>query len=368
MQANTPRSIDRRRLLLALGAGGTVALAGCIGGDDEEADADDGEPADDGDENGDDADLLSLDPGPEGEPISEDDVRALVSAFDDEPMNAAQQEIEGEERTYTPRHVWKWVGDESLIGLHFDEPNPEEATALDYITIGRKGLFTEESRPDEEFSHFHQHTADGWEAGHGGDEGDEGYWLTHIAVREIEYPFHDEPIDARVDYDFMPTPPPDGSEGHDADWEAPDGGEGDLSADERDELVEIFDDEWTNDAQQEANGYTPSHVWKWVTEDVFLFLHFDEPNPEEAENLLYFGIGKRGQFTAEDVPAGQEDDFTHFHKWEADGWEAGHGGQDPDQHGAWLVHHAVREVEMPFHDEPIGVGVDREFMPTPPGE
>jgi hypothetical protein len=292
-------AIDRRRLIQVLGAGGAVALAGCTSddGDDETMDDDDhddeaekaDEPeTDDNTEEDDDEDaeideLSSLEEAPAGEALSEEDIQALVAAFDDEPMSEGQQEIEGEDRTYTPRHVWKWVSDESLIGLHFDDPNPEEATALDYITIGQKGLFTEESQPDEEFTHFHQHTADSWEGGHGGETGDEGYWLTHIAVREIEYPFHDEPIEPQVDYGFMPTPPEEGSEGHDVDWDAPDGGEGNLSADERDELIEIYDDEWTNEDQQEADGRTPSHVWKFATEDTVLFLHWDEPNPEEAE-------------------------------------------------------------------------------------
>ncbi len=346
-------------MLYGLGTAGTIVLAGCLGSDDGNDDAA-GDDADDGPA----GDLSSLDPAPEGDPLGEDDIAALVAAFDDQPMSDAQHEIEGEERTYTPRHVWKWVSDESLVGLHFDDPNPEDATALDYITIGRKGLFTEESRPDEEFTHFHQHTADGWEAGHGGTVGDEGYWLTHIAVREIEYPFHAEPIGPQVDYGFMPTPPEESSEGHDADWEAPDGGEGDLSTEDRDELIDLFDDEWTNEAQQEVDGRTPAHVWKWVSEDVLLFMHFDDPAVEDAENLLYFGIGVRGQFTAEDVPAGQTDDFTHFHKWEADSWEAGHGGQDPDQHGFWLVHHAARDHEMPWGE--VTVGIDRDFMPTPP--
>ncbi|ELZ05350.1 hypothetical protein C482_02331 [Natrialba chahannaoensis JCM 10990] len=354
MPTKDTSTLDRRRVIQLLGAGGAVAVAGCL--DDDE------EPVDE--EVDPDPELTSLDPSPEGEPLSEDDIAGLVAAFDDQPMSEGQHEVEGENRSYTPRHVWKWVSDETLIGLHFDDPNPENATALDYITIGQKGLFTEESQPDDEFSHFHQHTADGWEAGHGGAVGDEGYWLTHIAVDEIEYPFHEEPITPRVDYDFMPTPPESGSEGHDTDWEAPDGGEGDLSADDRDELIELFDDEWTNEDQQEAAGRTPAHVWKFVSEDVLLFLHWDEPNVDDAENLIYFGMGVRGQFTPDDIPASQDDDFTHFHLWEADSWEAGHGGQDPDQHGFWLVHHATRDHEMPWGE--VTVGVDREFMPTPP--
>ena len=369
MPTNHSRTISRRRAVQILGAGGALALAGCLGDDDELADDDPGtdDTDDAADADDDETELSSLEPTPEGDSLSEEDIAALVAAFDDQPMNEDQHEVEGEDRSYTPRHVWKWVSDETLIGLHFNDPNPEEADELDYITIGQKGLFTEESQPDEEFSHFHRHTADGWEDGHGGETGDEGYWLTHIAVREIEYPFHDEPIEPQVDYGFMPTPPEEGSDGHDVDWEAPDGGEGDLSAEDRDELLEIFDDSWT-EGQDDAPHGTPAHVWKWVSEETFVFLHFDEPAVEEAENLIYFGMGQRGQFTSDDVPAGQEDEFSHFHKHEADGWEAGHGGQDPEQWGAWLVHHAVRELEMPFHDEPIDVGIDREFMPTPPGE
>ncbi|MXV61978.1 hypothetical protein GS429_07885 [Natronorubrum sp. JWXQ-INN-674] len=369
MPTDDSRPIDRRRVIQVLGAGGALALAGCLGDDEDTADetngAEDDTSGDEDEMNGDkddttgaeESELASLEPTPEGDSLSEDDIQALVAAFDDEPMNDAQQEA----NSYTPRHVWKWVSDENFIGLHFNEPNPEEATELDYITIGQKGLFTEESQPSEEFTHFHQHTADGWEDGHGGETGDEGYWLTHIAVREIEYPFHDEPIEPQVDYGFMPTPPEEGSEGHETDWETPDGGEGDLSAEDRDVLIEAFDDSWT-EGQDDAPHGTPAHVWKWVSEETFLFLHFDDPAVEEAENLIYFGMGKRGQFTSDDIPAGQADEFTHFHKHEADSWDAGHGGQDAEQWGAWLVHHATRDHEMPWGD--VEVGVDREFMPT----
>ncbi|MDQ2051257.1 hypothetical protein RBH26_12285 [Natronolimnohabitans sp. A-GB9] len=143
-----------------------------------------------------------------------------------------------------------------------------------------------------------------------------------------------------------------------------------LSADDIETLVERFDDQPMSEEQHEVDGdersYTPRHVWKWVTEDTLLFLHFDAPNVEEAENLIYFGIGVSGQFTADDIPAGQDEEFTHFHKHEAESWEAGHGGQDPDQYGHWLVHHATRDHEMDWGA--VEVGIDREFMPTPPEE
>ncbi len=356
-------SLNRRTALKTLAAGGTVALAGCGAADDD--------PSEDmPDEDTPEEDTPEEDTPDEDEPEEpEEDIQRLVEIFDDQPMNDAQHEISGEHRDYTPRHVWKWVSEESFIGLHFDEPNPEEASELDYITIGRKGLFTEESKPDEEFTHFHQHTADGWEAGHGGSEGDEGYWLTHLAVRDVNYPFHDAAISPRVDYEFMPTAPPEGSTGHAVDFESPGGGEGSLSAEDRDSLIDVFDARPHNDAQHEVGGsnrdYTPRHVWFEANDDVFVFLHFDEPNPEEASELDYFGIGVRSQFTAQDIPAGQSDDFTHFHLDDADSWEAGHGGQNTDDEGMWLVHHSVREVQYPFHGEPIDIGIDREFMPTP---
>ena len=338
MTEHTLPSPNRRRTLQALGAGALAGLAGCLDALEDAVD--------------------------EADPLEQ-----LIEAFDDRPFNDPQFEVETDARSYTPRHVWKWVSEESLVGLHFDDPNPEEAEALDYITVARKGLFTEESQPGPEFTHFHLAEADGWEAGHGGEEGEEGYWLTHVAVDEIEYPFHDAAITPRVDYDFMPTPPPGDSTGHDADWTAPNAEEGSLSTGTRDALLEAFEDQPFDDAQLEVEGaersYTPRHVWLEVADGVFAFLHFDEPNPEAAAELDYFGIGVRGQFTVDDVPAGQTEDFTHFHLLEAEGWEAGHGGSEVDDEGLWLVHHAVREVEYPFHDAPIDVGVDREFMPTP---
>lgn len=359
MDPRFSNAVNRRTALKSLAAGGTIALAGCgemVDGDSEP------DPSPTPDEET---------PTPDEEREETDDpLQELVAIFDDQPMNVDQQEIDGARRDYTPRHVWKWVSEESFIGLHFDEANPEEATALDYITVGRKGLFTEESQPGPEFIHFHQHTADSWDGGHGGQEGDEGYWLTHMAVREIQYPFHDEPISPRVDYDFMPTPPPEGSTGHTTDFVAPDNGEGSLSASDRNALLQVFTHQPFNEAQREVDGgfrsYTPRHVWFQASEDVNLFLHFNEPNPEHATELDYFGMGVTSQFTAADIPAGQSDDFTHFHQADAEGWDAGHGGQHTDDGGYWLVHHSVRNVQYPFHDEPIDIGVDREFMPTPP--
>lgn len=174
----------------------------------------------------------------------------------------------------------------------------------------------------------------------------------------------DEPTDDDPELEDDADDDPDPGPEDDADDDPEPEPEDDLQR-----LVDTFDDQPFNDAQFEVEtddrAYTPRHVWWQANDDVSLFLHFDEPNPEEANELDYFGISVSGQFTADDIPAGQAEDFTHFHLADADPWEAGHGGSDVDDEGSWFVHHSVREVQYPFHDEPIGVGVDREFMPTP---
>ncbi|SIS13466.1 hypothetical protein [Natronorubrum thiooxidans] len=355
MPTNVSRSVDRRRLLQVLGASGALAVAGCLGDEesDEPAESDDGTGADDMDDgtSGADSEDPNLEPAPTGAALTNDEIRTLVDAFDDRVFQGEQSD------PFTPSHVTKWVSDDTFIFLHFDEPNPEEANNLLWVGVGTKGVFSEAGQPGPEFTHFHQYEADDWDGGHGGEVGDEGYWLTHIAVDEFESPFGE--TEPGVDYEFMPTPPAAFDGDSVADFEIE--GQGGLDDDDIETLIELFDDEPFEGGQAE-DGYpnVPAHIAKWVTEDVFVFLHFDEPDLREASDLIYYGIGVRGEFTAESQP--HEDDFTHFHKWNAESWDGGHGGQE-GQHGYWLVHHAVRPLEMPWGD--VAVGVDRNFMPTP---
>ena len=353
-------TIGRREYMTA-GAATLAGLAGCLSGN--------GGPTD-GEQT-----LMSTEPSPTGESLTSEEIQTLVEIFDDNPMRDAQ--LNSPSGEYVPRFVWKWVTDDTFIGLMFDTPEPTEATALHYAAVGTKGLFTEESKPGPEFTHFHRPTADSWQAGHGGEGGEQGYWMTHMAVTELNYPFHDEPITPGVDYDFLPTPVPDGAEtGHTTDFESPNGEEGSITAAERDALLEVFDSELMNDAQDDSpQGTTqPFHVWKWVTDETFLFLHFNNPEPAAADGVHYFGMGQRGQFTEADRPADTRDqddisnrkpDASHFHKHDAPSWEAGHGAQDSSQWGYWLIHHTVQPVEYPFHDEPTEISIDRNFFPTP---
>ncbi len=331
---------DRRSwlvLLLFLG----VALAGCqhaVDDDNGDVGATD-EPTDD--PTGDDP---VADPAPPGEALSQEDIQALVEAFDDQPFQGGQG---------SPEHVNKWVTDDTFISLHFNNEDPAEADQLLWIVIGQKGVFCSEAQPggsDGGFTHFHQWESDSWEGGHGGDAGDPGYWLVHLGVDEFSAPAWD--VVPGVDYNFMPTDPPEcGGDVPDVDFDPP--GSGPLGDEDIERLNSLFDDEPLQGGQE-----TPEHVWKWVNEDVFIFLHYNHEDPSEASELNWYGLGVRGEFCESAQPHA---DFTHFHQWESDSWEGGHGGPARAQ-GYWLLHAGVHEFSAPAWE--VEIGPDRNFMPT----
>src|ERR687898_1976344 len=80
---------------------------------------------------------------------------------------------------------------------------------------------------------------------------------------------------------------------------------------------------------------------EWVTDDVFLFLQFDNADPAQATTLRYIGIGVKGVFCVEDQP---DRSFTHFHRYDAPEYKEGHGG-DPGADGYWLTWAAVDTFE-----------------------
>lgn len=302
---------------------------------------DPGEEVDDpGDPEGEGAIAEPSDPAPSGDALSQDDVQALVDVFDDEPMVGGQE---------TPKHVFKFVNDEAFIFMHLNDPNPQEAASVDYVGVAVKGVFCAEDQPDEAFTHFHKYEAESWDGGHGGSAGDEGYWFVHVAVRDHEEPWGQ--VEVGTDYDFMPTNPPECAGVFEPSFEPEDAG--DISQEDLQALVELFDDDPIVGGQD-----TPKHVFKWVTEDVFLFLHLDNPDVLHATTVHYFGPAVRGQFCEDAQP---HEDFTHFHKWEASSWEGGHGG-DAGAFGYWFLHNAVTPHEEPWGQ--VDYGPDRSFMPT----
>ena len=97
----------------------------------------------------------------------------------------------------------------------------------------------------------------------------------------------------------------------------------------------------------------PDHIVKDLGKTV-VFLHFNKPVDQPGAELIYIGVGVKGKFLKKDQPT--ELGFTHFH-----GMRGGHGGP-PGTEGVWVVHIAVKELEMPWGK--IKPGVDLKFMPT----
>jgi plastocyanin len=110
-----------------------------------------------------------------------------------------------------------------------------------------------------------------------------------------------------------------------------------------------------------VGGQLAPRLSKWVTDDVFLFLQFDNADPAAASRLLDIGIGVRGVFCAEDQP---DRSFTHFHRFNAPEYREGHGGE-PGAEGYWLTWAAVDTFES-GDGRTITPGIDYEFSPTPP--
>jgi hypothetical protein len=108
-------------------------------------------------------------------------------------------------------------------------------------------------------------------------------------------------------------------------------------------------------------GQVPPRISKWVTDDIHLFLQFDNPDPAAATALRYIGIGVKGVFCAEDQP---DRSFTHFHRYDAPEYGEGHGG-DPGAEGYWLTWAAV-DTFAARDGRQIVPGIDYEFSPTPP--
>lgn len=108
-------------------------------------------------------------------------------------------------------------------------------------------------------------------------------------------------------------------------------------------------------------GQAAPRLSRFVTPDAFVFLQFDNPDPIQATALRYVGIGVKGVFCAETQP---DRSFTHFHRYEADEYKNGHGG-DPGAEGYWLSWVAVDSFEA-RDGRKVTPGIDYEFSPTPP--
>ncbi|MBI4318766.1 MAG: cytochrome c [Chloroflexi bacterium] len=108
-----------------------------------------------------------------------------------------------------PDHVWVEVDGGRVSFLHFDKPVTDPSKKLLFVGDGVRGRFCAEDQPaggHTGYVHFHRFDAPTVDAGHGGAPGDEGYWLRHIAVDEID--MMGMRFNPGIAFDFMPTKAP----------------------------------------------------------------------------------------------------------------------------------------------------------------
>ena len=281
-------------------------------------------------------------PAPTGRPLSQGDIAALAAQFTQNPFLGGQ----------VPPRQYKPVNEDVSIFLQFDRGNPAEAKSLRYIGIGVRSVFCAEAVADKAFTHFHSGRAvPNYAEGHGGQPGEQGTWLMWVAVEPIAA--QGRQVTPGVDYAFSPTPPPScGSNVPAAAWQMPDAHK--MTSGEIMQLAALFNE------NPLTGGQVAPRLYKWVNENVAIFLEFDKPNPAEAKALRYFGIGIKGEFCKSKQPS---PDFAYFQRASALTYAEGRGGA-PGAEGFWHVWIATDKFEL--QGRQVTPGVDRAYSPTPP--
>lgn len=109
-----------------------------------------------------------------------------------------------------PDHLWMKADQDRVVFLHFAKPVMEKDNKLIFVGDGIKGRFCADDQPAKGktgYVHFHSLAAPaGHQHGHGGDQGQEGYWLRHVAVAEFE--MMGTRFTPGTAMNFMPTAPP----------------------------------------------------------------------------------------------------------------------------------------------------------------
>lgn len=112
-----------------------------------------------------------------------------------------------------------------------------------------------------------------------------------------------------------------------------------------------------------TGGQVAPRQYRWVNNDVLMFVQFDRPRATEARALRYIGMSIKGTFCAETQPRGINGGFTHYHRLNSATYGAGHGGPPAWNQGYWLIWVAVDDFETPSGK--VVPGVDYAFSPTP---
>ena len=271
------------------------------------------------------------------------DVGALSAAFPDEPFSGGQK---------APL-VARWVTDSSFVFLQFDSPTTAAAKAVAYIGVGVKGSFCSEARPDPRgsFTRFQRYQAADWARGAGGKAGDQGYWLSFVALDKLNVAGRAVPLG--VDYRYPGTQPPGCGSVSSAPTFSPPGA-GKPAPEAIAKLFSVFTD------QPLQGGQVAPRVFKAVSAQTLVFLQFDKNSATEAKDLRYIGFWTKSTFCGSTQPS---PDFTHFHRLVAPSYALGHGGP-PGTPGFWGTWVAAQQFES--QGRTITPGVDREFSPTPP--
>jgi len=271
------------------------------------------------------------------------DIGALREAFSDTPFSGGQK---------APL-VARWVTDSSFVFLQFDSPTLAAAKALAYIGLGVKGTFCSETRPDPggSFTRFQRYQVPDWSRGAGGKAGDQGYWLSFVAVDKLNVAGSSVPLG--VDYQYpSPKPPFCGSSSAPPTFSPP--GAGKPAPEAIAKLFSVFND------QPLQGGQVAPRIFKSISNQALVFLQFDKNSSTEARELRYIGLWTKSTFCSSTQPSR---DFSHFHRLVATSYALGHGGP-PGTVGFWGSWVAAEQFES--QGRTVTPGVDREFSPTPP--
>lgn len=107
-------------------------------------------------------------------------------------------------------HLWMKTDQDKMTFFHFAKPASAKENKLLFMGDAIKGRFCAEDQPDggkTGYVHFHSaQKADGHKHGHGGEKGQEGYWLRHIALGEFE--MMNIQFTPGVAHNFKATPAP----------------------------------------------------------------------------------------------------------------------------------------------------------------
>jgi len=270
------------------------------------------------------------------------DIGALAAAFPDEPFSGGQK----------APFVARWVTDSSFVFLQFDSPSAAAMKALVYIGVGVKGTFCSDTRPDPggSFTRFQRYQATDWARGAGGKAGDQGYWLSFIALDKLNVAGRSVPLG--VDYRYpSPTPPACGTPSVPT-FSPP--GAGKPAPEAIAKLFSVFND------QPLQGGQVAPRIFKSISDQALVFLQFDKTSSAEARELRYVGLWTKSTFCSSTQPSR---DFSHFHRVVATSYALGHGGP-PGTVGFWGTWVAAEQFES--QGRTVTPGVDREFSPTPP--